>query len=93
MHRQGHLVPRQGPEPVVSLGGQVALQAGRSRGDRARRDRARRSHTVRGARHLVDTKTKTSRHSHGHWAGRVDTGAAHELQPNLGSLNPPLLCL
>lgn len=37
----------------------------------------------------MDTKTKTSRHSHGHWVGRVDTRVAQELQLNLGSLNPP----
>lgn len=41
----------------------------------------------------MDTKTKTSRHSHGHWAGRADTRAAQELQLNLGSLNSLLLCL
>lgn len=30
VHRQGHLVPRQGPELMVGLGGQAALQGGRS---------------------------------------------------------------
>lgn len=43
---------------------------------------------VRGTWHPMDTKTKTSRHSQGHWAGSVDTRAAYELPLNLVPKSP-----